>query len=72
MTAAMQAKRAALREWVARRATDPEDLNAASGLIAAYVAEAVRADRAIRVDVRAPNPLRDLFSSVFGAPGRPR
>lgn len=34
-----------LRAWVKARAADPDDAKHASGLIAAFVAEAVREDR---------------------------
>jgi hypothetical protein len=42
----MKAEREAIAEWVRAHATDDEDLRTGSKLLAAFVAAAVRADRA--------------------------
>lgn len=71
----MSDPRDAVREWVTARARSPEDAKAASTLIAAFVADAVRADRAQRTakQTQATNALADLYRTLDNTlRGKPR
>lgn len=61
-----------LREWVQARATDADDAKRASGLIAAFVAEAVREDRKKQATIaeqrrQATQKIRDIMDRMQAA-----